>query len=483
MTAKRIAQVTVMLSLVLAGVFAPFPGRTAIVSAQSGLPSMCSGFQLQNTDSVNQAIADLLFYKIGDNDAVANLTVQKTIGAGGSASYYLPTAFSTLASGTYAIVVQSDRLLNALVNQVDCLTGGLSVGSSHSGVGAGEVGSPVTLPFVLSRAFGAQWSSAIAIQNAGGGDANVTIQFFRSGQSAAAESFNNPTLKAGETWWLDLSSGPYATGNLVNFSGAAKITSSQPVAAIANYAPADGSRQLSYNGVTAGDTTLYATQVTRNFAAGVYQGGLSLYNLAGTDTPIVIEFFPAGATSPIHSVPTTIPGNSALVFYMGPGGPLDSVPAMNGFNGSARVRVTSGSNTITGIFNLDSAAGSAGAANMIPLNKASTVLSFPQIVRSVGAANFQSGWQIVNTGGSTANLELKYTKTDGTVTTQSATVGAGAALSVYVGGAAGNALGTGWNGGLRITSTNGMKILGQANFVAIAPNTRDSLLIYNGFGQ
>jgi hypothetical protein len=420
---------------------------------------------------------------MGDDDGTHNYLSANVIGAGGSSSFYVPSAFSTLPSGEYSIVVASDKQLNALVNSVDCGTAGLKVASSYSGLSPSDTGTTMYLAFVMSRAFGANWSSAIFIQNAGTIAADVEIEFFASGNSTPVETFTNDSLAVGETWHLDLSTGTYATAALQGFSGAAKVTSlnGQALAAAASYAPGNGSRMLSYNGVNGGDQTLYATQVSRNYASGVFQGGLSLYNLGGTDTPIQIDFYPAGSTTPLHTISETLTANSTFALYMGPGGPLDSAPAMNGFNGSAVVTVTSGGNDIVGIFNLDSASGAAGAANMIPLSQASGTLLYPQIVRGVGGPQFQSGWQIINTSGTDADLDLTYTRTNGEVVTESRTLAGNSVLSVYVGGPDGAALGTGWNGGLMIESTT--PIVGQANFISTASGAKDSLLMYNGFND
>ena len=485
MNIRKALQVTLALGLALAVMITPSATKQAW--AQAGLPALCTGFQLQNTDTGNSATVNLSFYNVsgGNNNGTPDYSPAAiSIPASGSTSKYVPSAYSTLPSGSYSIVVSSDRQLNSLVNQVDCSTGGLNVGASYSGISSTNTGNTVYLAFVMSRAFGAQnWSSAIAIQNAGSNPASsVQIQFFRSGQATAVETFTTSNLTVGDTWYLDLSTGQYASANLANFSGAAKITSTGvPVAVVTNYAPGDGSRILSYNGVTSGGQKLYATQVSRNYAAGQYQGGLSLYNLGGTSTPIQIDFYAAGSAVPVHSLTTSVGGDSTYSLYMGPGGPLDGVAAMSSFNGSAVVQVTSGSNNLVGIFNLNSAVGAAGAANMMPATQATLSVTFPQIVRSIGSGPFEAGWQIVNTTGTTANLTIKYVKSDGTVTQSNTTLGGNSALSTYVGGSAGAPLGTGWNGSLVVTSDQ--PIVGQANFINLGAGAKDSLLIYNGFNN
>lgn len=458
-------------------------------SAQSGLPSLCSGVQLQNTSTTATASVTIAFYKEGGNDGSADYTYTPSGGLAPSASksYYIPSVLpSTMPDGIYAVVVSSSETLNSLVNASTCSGATPYVGASHSGVRQNtdtstsmRAGSPVYLAFVLSRAYGDSWSSALAIQNAGSSTAtNVKVEFFASGSSTPVETFTNTDLKAGETWYLDLSSGTYATANLNGFSGSAKITSDQPVAAVANYAPGDGSKLLSYNGVTGGGQTLYAPQVTKHYAGGDYTSGITLYNLGTTSTPISVEFYRSGETTPTYTLNSSISGSSSWVQYFGSISDAD-LPA--NFNGTAVAKVTSGTNEIVGLANMDSAAGQSAAMNMIPLGEAAYTLYMPQIVRTA-YGGYESGWQVVNTSSTNLTLTIEYWKDDNTLTfTDSKSLLANSALSNYVGSSEfATTIGTDWNGGMIIkVDGSAGKIVGQGNFVA--PYSGDGLLIYNAF--
>ncbi len=450
------------------------------VMAQGTLPPVCSGVQLQNKGSANADTVTLSFYHQGDNDSISeyDYPVPGGIAPNVSKSYYMPSLLpGTVPSGSYSVVINSTERLNSLVNQVDCDLGAPRVGASHSGFEDVDIDSTIYLGYVLSRAFAQGWSSAVAIQNAGGSAASVTIDFFRSGQSTAIQSFTNNNLASGETWYLDLSSGTYATPALLNFSGSAKITGSQPLAAIANYAPADGSRMLSYNGTKLTSQKLYATQIMKHYTADDYTGGFVLYNPNATATPISLKFYQTGSTTPICTINDSIAAFASYIRYVGSIAACNTGSIGTGYNGYMVAEVTSGANGILGIFNFDSAAGQAGAANMMGVEQASTVLYFPQIVRNY--SGFQSGWQVVNTSSSNLTLTVDYYRVTGTLShTVNMPLAANANLTVYVGSI--TQLGDNWNGGAKITVQGGAgNIVGQANFISLG--VVETLMIYNGF--
>ncbi len=473
----------VLFILVLMAVVA-LPASTA--QAQSSLPPICSGIQYQNKGAATAQQVQMDFYHVGDNDSVPeythNLPYPPGLVQNQSIGYYVPSLLpGALPSGAYSVIISSDQPLNSLVNQVDCDLTAPKVASSYSGFDYNSIGTNVYLSYVVSRFIvGQNWSSAIAIQNAGSATAtNIVINFYPNLSGTPVETFTNNNLAVGETWYMDLHSGTYATAPLNGFYGSAKITSDQPVAAIVNYAKGDGSRMLSYNGVKDTSQKLFATQLSKHFSADDYTGGFVLYNDNATATPISMKYYAVGSGTPTCTVNASVPANAAYAVYLGSISTCTVGSLPNGFNGYGVVEVTSGTNKLSGIFNFDSVTGQAGAANMVPVEKASTTLYFPQIVRSY--AFYESGWQVVNTTGSTLLLDIYYYKTDGTLTTSQIGVSllANRVMSVYVFSGV-PALGTNWNGGIKIVVQGAAGgIVGQANFVS--PGVVETLTVYNGF--
>jgi hypothetical protein len=252
---------------------------------------------------------------------------------------------------------------------------------------------------------------------------------------------------------------------------------------VANYAPGDGSRLMSYNGVTAATTsqTLYATQVNKSAFAGNYTSGITLYNPNNSATPISVLFIKSGETTPVCILNDTIQAYASWIKYLGSittCNILGSLP--NGFNGYAKVQVTSGGNRLLGIFNMDSVIGQAGAANMVRYEDRAYTLFFPQIVRNA-FGGFQSGWQVVNATGTNLNLTVTYTRDTGATFVDHKTLNANSSLTVYVGAAEYQyTLGDNWNGGVKVSvDGNAGQIVGQANITA--PYGGDALAMYNAF--
>jgi len=479
MFSKKIFLILLISTLIFTALLISPSFNSGIVHAEA-LPPLCTGFQLQNTDGTTTAIISVAFYDIGENDGIEEYTFNlPDIAPNASRSFYVPSfsSFSTMISGSYSAIVSSNVELNALVNEVTCSGSTPFVYGSHSGAGMDDLGTTVYIPFVISRAYAQGFSSYISVQNAASGDNNVKIEFFRPGNAVAVETFTL-LLKKGETWYLDLDSGMYATANLLGFSGAAKITGAGPVASVVNYGPANSSMLASFNGMTTGSQKLFAPQVTKFAFAGVYTSGLTVYNPNPTATPFKVEFIRSGQTTPVYTYTGSVSANNVWIQYVGS---LSGLP--NGFNGTAVVTVTSGTNKVYGIATMASNSGESTAINLVPVEDASNILYFPQIVRTA-FGGYESGWQVVNTTGVPVNLTVEYWRDTNVKTyTQHLTLGANSAVTNYVGSSIfETTIGDGWNGGVIVKVDDDSKsIVGQANFVAPATFTGDKQFSYNAF--
>ncbi len=447
-------------------------------SAQSPLASQCSGFQLQNA-TANTAHISVDFYSISAGSGTPAYSFSlPDLGANKSQSFYVPSyaGFSTVASGSYSIVVSSDQPLMSMVNQATCGGSSPYVLATYAGASASDTGMTSYVPFVLSRRYASNWSSQIAIQNAGTSDTTVNIDFFTPGNPVSIQNFNQ-IVKTGDTWVLDLSTGTYATAALLAFSGSVTVVSdTSPVAVIEEHFPGNGTQLLSASGApeSTGSQKLIAPQVVKTY--GGFTSGVTIFNPNGTDTPISIDYIASGATTPTYTQVATLGANGTLIQYLGS---LAGLPA--GFNGTAVVTVTSGANLIYGVADMASTT-KAATMNMLTTESAGTSLYLPQIVRAYGG--FNSGWQVVNNSASDLTLTVEYwDATDVTPTlTETKTLLANSAITNYVGAASyAGTLGTGWNGGVIITITGGTgTIVGQANFVG---GTGDSFSMYGAFPQ
>lgn len=444
---------------------------TAVSAGGNPPPALSSGFQLQNRSTTNTASVTIDFY---DQAGVNVKTMSDTISASASKSYYVPNITGLPDSGRFSVVVSSNEEMFALVNEVTATGSSPYVAATHSGLSSADAGSPIYLPWVVCGYY--DYNSMFAVQNAGDSDANITVEFYQSGQSAVRKSYAF-TVKSGASAYLDMTADPYKADlcpSGSNFFGAVKIYSAGntvPLVAALNDTNPSGSFLRSYNAVKGGATKLIAPQVTSNYYG--FSSGITLQNPDSVNSAsVTIAFYAAGSTTAVTTYSGTILPGSALPVY------LPSVAGMpSNFNGTA---VIQSSIPVMGVANHDhSPAGPAASYNLIPESDAATAIYMPQIVRAY--YGFEAGYQLFNVGPDAVTVQVKFNKADGTeVATITHTIAANAALSYYLGDSRGDALGSNFNGGAKVTVISGNgKLVGIANFVA--PNSGDYQQVYNVF--
>jgi hypothetical protein len=449
-----------MLSLILASV---------VGAAGSPPPALSSGFQLQNRSTSNSATISIAYYDEDGNEVEVD---SDNIAPNASKSYYVPNVLGQ-PDGRYSVVIESSEQLFALSNEVTASGASPNVAATHSGFTSGDTGTPLYIPWVVCDYY--DYNSMFAVQNAGGGQTDITVEFYRSGSSSVFQSYTFPDVKPGGAVFLDMTQNPY-NADLDGFFGSVKASSGDgaPLAAALNDTNPAGSFLRSYNAVNDSWAALklYAPQVTANYYG--FSTGITLQNPNSSGATATIYYYATGNTTPTTSQNVTVAANSALPIY------LPNVAGMpTNFNGSAVIEVTNGVE-IMGIANHDHAPpGPAASYNLIPESRASAQVFMPQVVRAY--YGFESGWQVFNLGPEAVTMTATYYNSDGTVRgSDTHTVEAGAAFAMYLGDARGNFLGTNFNGGgvLEVTSGNG-KLVGIANFVS--PSGGDYQQVYNSF--
>lgn len=486
----KVMRILLILALLLIAAPATTP---ASAEPAAPIPPLCSVVRVQNKGTVAADPVTLNFYRIGDNDGVAeySYTDPSPINHAVGRSYDISSAtFSLLPSGSYAVVITSNQPLSSVVFQSTCSGGSPKISGAHSGFEQKDVGTLLYLPHVMSRMFADEWSSFIAIQNAGSTTAtNVKIEFIKRNQSAVTDSFTNNNLKPGETWYINLKEGTYATAALNDFAGMARITSDVPVAAIINNIPDNSSRIQSYQATSILSQKIYATQIDKFYAPEVYTGGFTIVNPNSTSTPIVARFIRKGSDpTPSCVINKTLTAYQTWTVWVGNVGSGLPVPCTTGdlvapWQGYLEVEVSSGTNKILGVFNMDSSAGQAGSGIMLPVESAATTLFFPLMVRNLN--NFQAGYSLFNPSSNTLTLQLQWIKDDGTTTlTESKTLLPKQNINIYVGNK--TELGNNWSGALKISITAGTgTIMGHANIVSVSGTPSvdvETYSLYQPFG-
>ncbi len=437
---------------------------TAARLYQLPLPSISSGFQIQNLGTVTATVS-LQYY---DSTGASAYTTSDQLGGNASKSYFVPNVLPQ-PSGRYSLVVSSDQPLNVLVNEASSAGVTTYIAASHHGVKDTESATAVYMPWAISNYYG--YDAFLAVQNAGSAAGDIAVDFYFAGTSSPQKTYTQTNVPVGGVFYLDLSQAPYRTdlptGHANGFFGFALARSAQKLAAAVNYTDPTRAQLSSYNGVAAGGTSLVAPQVAKNYYGFNY--GLTAVNLQSTPVTLTVSYYPSGATSPVKVQVVPVAGNALWNQYLGN---VAGLP--DNFNGSAIIQATG---SVVGIATSTSTVGQADSYNLFPTSSANTTLYLPQIVRAY--YGYEAGWQVVNTTATTATISIKYYAGGATTPlyTQPLSLGPNAAWTNYVGGALGAPLGTNFNGGVVISSDQ--PLVGIANFVA--PNTGDSLQIYDAF--
>ncbi len=269
------------LSILAIAVLLASLGSTALASRLQQV-SYSSGFQVANLSATESATIKVTYYP-QSGDAVE---VDDTIDAGGSVTY---ATIHTEAGDPFngSVVVSSDQPIAAIANTLGnfptyaAATGGFSEGSQS-----------FSLPLVMCNNNG--FDTWFNVQNAGSGDAAVTISYIPGSDGTAAS--DTATIGEGRAVTFDQKSGSSGTtqkcdaGLGTKFVGAATITSDKPIVATVMQINESGFNVLmGYNGFTAGADDIRAPLIMQ--ANSGFYTGIQVQNASDTlSTTVTIDY-------------------------------------------------------------------------------------------------------------------------------------------------------------------------------------------------
>jgi len=317
------------------------------------------------------------------------------IPANGSA-YYNPifdAGFPTGYSGS--IVVSSDQQLAGTVTLGNGLTGAAYASDAYSAVTAPSTS--IILPIVMAGL--GPWNTRMSIQNTGGTDAAVQIQYVGSG---APPTSNLAALPPNMTAWVD-----QADLGISNFNGSAIITSAQQLAIVVEEYKSTGGVLLAYNGLPSTDAgpTVY---MPGYLDQGIWATDFTVVNTSATAATVAISF--AGSSA---SLAGTIAANGAQYFNRittgVPSGWTGSFP--QNYYGAATVTATGGNVVV--VYNIANS-GPGGGGNLqvaylgFPTSKAVKNVVVPLVENEYGAGQWVTTYTVQSVDGNPATLTLTY---------------------------------------------------------------------------
>ena len=407
----------------------------AVLPASAGISGPgVSGVQIQNLSTTDAANVVVQLWNQNSSGAVTiSGTSGDTISQSAAKNYYLPN-FTSVADGSYAMVVSSDKPVAAIARTDWSSTGGAAIYSSI------EPGTDVTIPLITAN-YGGQ-TSQFSIQNTNttSSISDVKITLNGRGLSTPVVTLNGQTIGAGTSKTYSMADAIWGTLpntaldlGLTGFVGSVRIQSSTTLV-IQSFIDISGSRGVTgFTGIptNSASTTVFCPLIRANYYGDT---GISIVNPNGSDATVTITFFP-DAGSPVKGGPytqTVVAGaNSSGMAFQGPTGnsrtaglPWGSgqsssnpTPTNNGFYGVAKLQSTLPVLAVVNDtkFGTSWSVQSQTSYNCMTLSNAGNTFALPLVRRyHTSTTKLTTGIQIQNTSGSDVTVTLEIYNWDGT---------------------------------------------------------------------
>jgi alpha-tubulin suppressor-like RCC1 family protein len=292
-------------------------------------------------------------------------------------------------------VVLSSQPVAAFVNEF--APGNVGDATSYSGVQvAGGVGTTLYAPTIVNNAYGG-YTTGIGLLNQGNSLTNVTVTY-RDGSGSVIKTQTVFGLAAHA--YKALYSGDATLALPSGFAGTATITSGQgqPLGAIVNET-GPGGQFSSYDAVPSGSMTLNVP-VALNNAFGGYFTGMGIQNTTSSPGLLSVTYYDAAGTPTVKNF--TIPASGSLGIYQG--SVTDGPPV-----GAYTAVIQSSTVTLAAIVNEVAPANGAAqqSTSYNTFSAGSATLRLP-LVENAGSDPWNTGEGIMNTGTSSAAVQITY---------------------------------------------------------------------------
>jgi hypothetical protein len=441
---------SILLVLALLATLFLVPG----VSAQS--ITWTSGFQVQNLSSSTANIV-VKYYNQDGTKAIAD--VSASIGPMGSKTYF-PIDAADGFNGS--VVVEGDQPIVAIANTLGNNPQYTAATESFA-AGATEIG----LPLIMRNNGG--YFTWFNVQNAGSGDASVTVQYV-PGSDGTSHS-ETATIKPGAAKTFNQRD---VSQLGAKFVGSAVVTSNQPIVATVMQVGESFKNMLGYNGFTGGSDTVSLPLIMAN--NGGYYTGFQVQNVGTAATNVTVTYGPGGpgsTFSPTSETASLDPGKSTT--FLQNGGQW----AGQTYVGSATI-TTSGQPVVAIVNQVKQTGVAVGTAyNGFDPDNATDKVSAPLIMAN--NSNYYTGIQVMNVGTAATNITVDYgpnTAGGFAPPDETASLAAGASKTFIQNSGAWT--GNKYVGSATVTASGGGTIVMIVNQIR-QPAQGDQFMTYDGF--
>ncbi|HEY1016462.1 MAG TPA: hypothetical protein VGE07_27375 [Herpetosiphonaceae bacterium] len=284
------------------------------------------------------ATINLDFYAENGSTTAAAISLPQ-LPANGATSLFVGSVSSLSAGFTGSGVLSSDQPLVATLVQLPESTSPSKNRPLSNGFSSGS--GNVLIATVLKNQFGS--TSKFSIQNTDSGAVDLTVKFYRAGETAAAHTINTANLPANAAKYYDAGSiaelGASFNGSAtVEVKKAGTQTAGSAVGSVLELGVSGSNANLSlaFEGVAAGATKVYMASALCNF----FGGQNSAYAVQNTSTSaqatVTVTYNSTTDTGVTRTQTVNIPaGGKASLLGCGAGGP--GTPSWAAFSGSATI--------------------------------------------------------------------------------------------------------------------------------------------------
>ncbi len=340
-----------------------------------------SALYVQNMSNVSAPIT----IQFINNAGSVVYTKNDTLAANASKGYWLPSE-AGIPTG-----FAGGAKINSLQNI-------LAVGRPHVGAevmtynGFSSGTSTAWLPMFFKNGFGS-YNTALYIQNTTENSASLTVEYINLNGTPACTKYDTLPGNANKSYWslsvtCDIGSLPSG------FVGGVKVTSTQDIVAVGRAHL--GTQITTYNGFSGGTPTAYVPMLFRKAFGGTYNAALYLQNISGTSANVTVQYVTSTGSNAATQNLTLAAGAISSIWLPSVNGLAD------GFSGGAKV--TSIQNIIA--VGRPHLGPEITAYNGAPGGSLNAYL--PMLFKNAYTPTYQAAFYIQNTTTSSANVDISF---------------------------------------------------------------------------
>lgn len=390
-----------------------------------------------------------------------------------------------------SVVVEATQPIAVITNIAEAAPPNVTYAAgAYDGIADASTAGEIVFPFIMHNFWG--YDTDMAVQNAGGADATIYLDYYKTGSTTIQKTVGPVTVSPGASYYRNQKTDDTDLVDAANprWSGVVVVRSNQPVAGVANENAQAGGQILNYEGFSAGGSDVYMPFLAKGFTSGGFYTGFQVVAMED-GTVGSIKFYKKGESTATAEAAISLSKYGSLEWNMRDRPAADYVGGVgipDNWSGAGIIELTGGSVVV--IVNQRGIAGSGSELGLTYSGfndtQVKSNMTFPFIIRDYASAAFYTAFQVVNVG-TAGTVTVNYDPLEGSgyasYTWTSASLATNEALECnqHYGKCGATAMPVGWVGSVRVVGAAGVELAGICNERSDIL-AGDAGLVYNGFG-